>query len=447
MPESRSGQILSLGLPITAAMLSQSLLTLVDTAMVAALDDASALAAVGLGGYASYFALALVLGLSVGVQTVVARNIGAGDSETAFKALNSGLLMAVVGGLLLTVACYFGAPLLVYVSDDVRVGILATEYFGWRALGLTAIAINFTYRGYWTGIRQVKVFIRMVLLVQLANFGFSYCLIFGAFGFPQMGAPGSGLGTTLSVALGTAGYTLLTRYSRHGELLFKALPDKSISRDILRLSVPNGLQQVFIAAGMLVYFALLARVSVAALAIGHAIINISLFIILPGNGLGMAATTLVSQALGREQADDAHRWGWDTVKLTAVLMAVLGIPLWLFPASILGWFLPQDLVEPATLPLRITGISAVLQAVSMVLSQSLLGAGQARQVMVYSTAMQWCIGLPLAALVGIYLGYGLLGMWCVQLVERVAAATIYTILWQRRNWAPTRRLQVATSNE
>ncbi len=418
-------------------MLSQSLLTLVDTAMVAALNDPNALAGVGLGGYASFLAVALVLGLSVGVQTVVARNIGAGDTHTAFRALNSGLAMAAIGGLILSVICYFAAPLLMHFSDEPAVGEVAVEYFQYRAISVAVIAINFTYRGYWTGVRKVSVFIRMALLSQFCNLVFSYGFIFGELGLPNLGAAGSGLGTTVAVFIGMLGYTFLTRLSNHGELLLKSLPTKDISREIFRLSLPNGMQQVFIAGGMLVYFALLAQIDVAAAAIGHAIINISMFIILPGNGLGIAATTLVSQALGREQAEDAYRWGWDTVKLTAILMGGLGLPLWLAPEFVLHWFLPDDLVAMGAWPLRITGLIAVFQSVGIVLSQSLLGAGKARQVLLYTVALQWCWGLPMAAFVGLYLGYGLIGVWCMQVVDRIISATFYSVIWRRKRWMPT----------
>lgn len=417
-------------------MLSQSLLTLVDTAMVAALDDPSALAGVGLGGYASFLAVALVLGLSVGVQTVVARNIGAGDTHTAFRALNSGLAMAAFGGLILSVICFIGAPLLHNFSDDPAVGVVAVEYFEYRSLSVAVIAINFTYRGYWTGVRKVSVFIRMALLSQFCNLLFSYGLIFGELGMPELGAAGSGLGTTIAVFVGMFGYTILTRLSNHGELLLRSMPSAEISREIFRLSLPNGIQQLLMATGMLLYFALLARISVETAAVGHAIINISLFIILPGNGLGMAATTLVSQALGREQPEDAYRWGWDTVKLTAILMAGLGMPLWLAPEFILHWFLPDELVATGTLPLRMTGLIAVFQSVGIVLSQSLLGAGKARQVMLISFGLQWCWGLPLAAFVGLYLGYGFIGVWCVSMVDRIISATLYSMIWRRRHWMP-----------
>ena len=73
----RLRHLLALGLPISAGMLSQSLLSLVDISMVARLDDANALAAVGIGSYASFLAVSLIIGIAVGVQAVVARRCGA----------------------------------------------------------------------------------------------------------------------------------------------------------------------------------------------------------------------------------------------------------------------------------------------------------------------------------------------------------------------------------
>ena len=52
--------------------------------------------------------------------------------------------------------------------------------------------------------------------------------------------------------------------------------------------------------------------------------GVTLVAILPGMGMGLAAATLVGQALGRGDVDDAHRWGWDVTRTATVLMTVLG---------------------------------------------------------------------------------------------------------------------------
>jgi Na+-driven multidrug efflux pump len=70
----------------------------------------------------------------------------------------------------------------------------------------------------------------------------------------------------------------------------------------------------------------------------------------------------------------------------------------------------------------------------MVLIQALLGAGASKKVLVINLIMQWCLLLPLAFLVGPILGYGLLGIWCIQSMQRISSSLIYGALWRKRSW-------------
>ena len=99
----RLTRITTLGLPIMGGMLSQSLLNLIDAAMVGSLGS-EALAGVGLGSYANFMAVALVMGLGAGVQAMVARRKGAGATGEIAGPLNEGLLIALLlaGGRLLS---------------------------------------------------------------------------------------------------------------------------------------------------------------------------------------------------------------------------------------------------------------------------------------------------------------------------------------------------------
>lgn len=436
---SRYLQILSLGLPITAGMLSQSLLSLVDTAMVASLNDASALAAVGVGSYANYLAVALVIGLSVGVQTLVARQKGQGNISALALPLNSGLLLALIVGTLLTILFYtFSETLIRLINNTPAVQEIGVDYFQWRALGILALGINFAFRGYWNGISQSMVYLKVLIFIQLANVLVSYGLIFGQFGMPELGAPGSGLGTTIALYLGAITYWFITQRHAKDKGFLSSCKSHQVSA-IVHLALPNSIQHFFVAMGIVIYYWLLGKVSLEAVAVGHALINISLFIMLPANGQGMAATTLVSQALGKNNINDAYQWGWDSVKVSALLLFFLGLPLIFYAPQILSLFTPDDpaLLQLGVLPLQLTGASAVLQAVSITLSQSLLGAGANRQVMFYSLAIQWLLSLPLAAFVGLTLGYGLLGFWIVQVIEKVISASVFAMLWKRQHWAKT----------
>ena len=428
-----------LGLPIMGGMLSQSLLNLVDAAMVGSLGQA-ALAGVGLGGYVNFMAIALVMGLGVGVQATVARRRGQGLVDQSAEPLNNGLLIAALIALPLSLLCWFNAEaILAQLSDDPEVTAIGADYFRWRALAIIAVGCNFAFRGYWNGIRQTGRYLQILVVMHIFNVGISYGLIFGRFGLPEMGAEGSGLGTTLAMFLGTALYFTLTWFRGRRQGFLRRLPPLAELRLMLRLSLPNSLQQLFFATGVTVLFWIIGQIGTAELAVAHILINLALLLILPGVGMGMAATTLVSHSLGAGQPQDAYRWGWDVVKVAALMLFLLGLPFWLMPQLVLQIFTQDpELLALGQWPLRITGLGMTLDATALVLTQALLGAGASRMVMGVNLGSQWLIFLPCAYLIGPVLGGGLLAVWLLQSLYRVMASVIFAILWRRKHWADIR---------
>lgn len=428
-----------LGLPIMGGMLSQSLLNLVDAAMVGSLGQA-ALAGVGLGGYVNFMAIALVMGLGVGVQATVARRRGQGLVDQSAEPLNNGLLIAALIALPLSLLCWFNAEaILALLSDDPEVTAIGADYFRWRALAIIAVGCNFAFRGYWNGIRQTGRYLQILVVMHIFNVVISYGLIFGRFGLPEMGAEGSGLGTTLAMFLGTALYFTLTWRRGRRQGFLRRLPPLAELRLMLRLSLPNSLQQLFFATGVTVLFWIIGQIGTAELAVAHILINLALLLILPGVGMGMAATTLVSHSLGAGQPQDAYRWGWDVVKVAALMLFLLGLPFWLMPQLVLQIFTQDpELLALGQWPLRITGLGMTLDATALVLTQALLGAGASRMVMGVNLGSQWLIFLPCAYLIGPVLGGGLLAVWLLQSLYRVMASVIFAILWRRKHWADIR---------
>ncbi|MCZ6771408.1 MAG: MATE family efflux transporter, partial [Proteobacteria bacterium] len=269
------------------------------------------------------------------------------------------------------------------------------------------------------------------------NILLNYILIFGHFGAPALGVRGAAIASVMAFGFGTTLYFIFgLRYARENGFL-RGLPTGKDIGAMIRIAVPAGIQQMFFAAGFLALFWIIGQVGTAEVAAASVLINVMLIALLPGMGLGLAAATLVGQALGRGMVDDAAQWGWDVVKVAMVGMGLLGLPMVFFPEQVITSIYR---LEPETLalvlwPVRLVGMSTIFEAVAMVLQNSLLGAGYARRVMFVAIANQWLLFLPLAYLIGPVLGYGLTAIWLLNVFYRALQAAVFTGFWLRRNWA------------
>jgi putative MATE family efflux protein len=428
-----------LALPIIGGMSSQTLFNLVDTAMVGTLGTAP-LAGVGIGGFATFMSIALVMGLSAGVQAMCARRKGEGRlSETAVP-LNGGLMLALALAVPLSMVLYSVAPdLYVLLNNDPEVVAAGVPYFEARLFGMVAVGMNFAFRGYWNGVSLSTVYLRTLLVMHMVNIPLNYLLIFGEFGFPELGTQGAAIGTTVANYVGTATYFWIGWRRARGNGFLVRLPRRATMLTILRLSIPSSIQQFFFAAGFTAMFWIVGLVGTQEVAAANVLINLVLVAILPGLAMGLAAASLVGQALGAGDKQAARCWGWDVVVVSAVIMGALGLPAVLFPDLLLSAFLHDpETLELARWPLRMTGATIMVDALGMVLMNAMLGAGAARSVMVASITIQWIVFLPLAYMVGPVLGFGLIGIWTCQIGWRVTQAIVFTSMWRRGKWAEIR---------
>ena len=426
----------ALALPIVGGMVSQNVLNLVDTWMVGSLGD-DALAAVSTASFLNFACIALITGLSAGVQAMAARRVGEGRLDEAAQPLQEGLLIALCVGLPATVLLWWLAPVIYpLLNDDPAVGAQAVPYLRARLAAMVAVGMNFSFRGFWNGMSRSGLYMSTLVVMHALNIVLSYGLIFGMWGLPELGSLGAGIGTAASTWVGTAMYVALgLAYGRDAGFL-RVGPTVESLKSLITLAAPASVQQFLFALGYNVLFAIIATLGRTEVAAAGVLVNISLVAVLPGLALGMTASTLVSQALGHEDPDDAARWGWDVVKVGLVSLGLLGLPMVLAPASLLGPFLPgrPETVAVAVPALQLVGAGLVLDAVGMVLMQALLGAGASRYVAAWATALQWLVFLPGAWLVGPVLGGGLTAIWAAQLLQRSIQALVFARAWQAGWW-------------
>ncbi len=439
--KTRRHKILVLALPIIGGMVSQNVLNLVDTAMVGTLGD-SALAAVGTGSFANFLAVAFVMGLSVGVQAMVARRLGEGRMTQVAIPLNGALCLAIASAVPTSILLYALAPVVFPVlNGDPDVVAQGVPYLQTRLVAMTAVGMNYAFRGYWNGVSMSGMYLRTLVVMHTTNIALNWVLIFGNLGFPEMGAAGAGAASAIATYLGTAYYVFLgVRHARDNGFL-RGLPTRESFGTMLRLSVPNGLQQTSMAASIVALFWIIGhtgapvQLATAQVAAANVVLNVTLVALLPGIGLGITAASLVGQALGRGDSDDAMRWGRDVARVAFVGLGLLGLPMLLMPDLILGAFLH----EPATLelargPLRLVGAVMAVDGVAMVYMNALLGAGASRTVMLVAVSVQWAVFLPLAYVIGPVMGGGLMEVWFAQVGYRSLLAVIFVVLWRRGSW-------------
>jgi multidrug resistance protein, MATE family len=435
----RRQQVFRIALPIMGGMVSQNIMNLVDTAMVGRQGKA-ALAAVGMSSFAAFMSQALVMGLSSGVQAMAARRHGSGQSDDLAVPLNGGLLLAFALGLPLTLLVFFGAPhFYPYLNSDPEVIAIGTPYLQARACGIVAVGANFAFRGHFNGINMSRVYLRSILVMHACNLFLNYVLIFGALGFPKFGAVGAGIGTAASTYIGCISYFVMARRISTSSGFLRGLPDRKTMATMLELALPSCIRQFFFAGGLTTLFWIIGQLGTTELAASNVMVNLMLVAILPGIGLGLSATSLVGQALGREDPDDAYLWAWDVAKIAVVILASIGLIFFAIPDVLFSVFnLSAESIEVGRLPLRIIGASIWLDGIGLSMQYALLGAGDSRRVMVASIGIQWIIFLPIAYLVGPVLKLGLAAIWAAMAMQRLAQAILFSSLWRDRSWSKLR---------
>ena len=432
----RRRHIFHMALPIIGGMASQNLLNIVDTAMVGTLGDA-ALAAVGLAGFASFMSAAFIMGMSTGVQATAARWLGAGRTSEVAVPLNGGLLLVLILGVPASILLFFLAPsLFSLLNQDEQLIALGTPYFQVRIISIVGIGMNFAFRGYWSAVNRANLFMWTVVVTHLANIFLNWVLIFGHLGAPRLGTLGAAIGTTLAIFLGTLLFFYLAwRHARENGFLATP-PDRPTFFSLIRLSAPAGLQQFFFASGITVFFWILGNTGTSELAAGSVLLNIMLVWILPANGFGIAAASLVGQSLGAGEADTAKAWTWQVARIAVLVVSLLALPAVLFPDPFLSVFLhdPHTLALAYT-PLRLIAALMTFESASIVLLNSHYGAGHSRRVMEITLPFQWGLFLPAAYLIGPTLGLGFLAVWIWYVTYRLVQAGVFAWSWERGDWA------------
>jgi len=427
--------ISKLAFPISIGIGSTLTMALIDLAMVGKLGN-RATAALGLSVFSYSLILASVVGIAPAVQGIVARRRGERSTEPGCLPLNGGLLTAVTVGIPLTIICYLLTPsLFSLISSDPEVTRIGVPFLRTLYLGITAVAMNNAFRGYWAGVEQPKTYMVIALFMNALNVLGDYVLIFGRWGAPALGATGAALSTASSLYTGVIINSVIAylRFRKDGFL--KARPERPLVVRIIKLGLPATMQEFFFSASYVLFFWMVGQVGTAELAAVNVLVRVSLLLLIVAMSLGMASATLVSKTIGEGDLAGAAQWGWDTGKLGIIGITLLGLPFFLFPQFVLSFFLSDPhTISMAILPMRLVGSMSGLGSLLYIFVYTLNSVGDGNRVALVALSTQWFFFLPVEWIVGPYLHQSVLQIWLVMMGYAALTTILVTAIWNNGRW-------------
>jgi Na+-driven multidrug efflux pump len=262
-----------------------------------------------------------------------------------------------------------------------------------------------------------------------------YTLIFGHFGAPALGATGAAISTTVSVYTGViVNFALVYSRSRKNGTSSVML-ERSFLATIFKLTLPASVMQVFFWAGYLAFLWLVGRIGTEELAAANVLIRVGMLLSMLAIALGSAAATLVSRTLGEGDVTGAAQWGWDAGKLGMIAISLLSLPLFLFPARFLSFFLTDlHTISIAVIPMQLVAITSGIGGLVYILMYILYSVGEGNRVVLVSFSTQWIFYLPAVWFVGPHLHHGLVHVWIVQSAYGSLITALITAIWVNGRW-------------
>ena len=414
-----------IALPLSGAMLSQALVSLVDTALVGHLGGL-ALASVSIGSYLIFILVAIVTGFGTGWQSLLSRQTHYQD-ELLVLGLIYGVLICV--GLAITGAYCIHGVIDFFVVDD-RLNSLAAQYSQARLWGLPAIVISIGARIYWSERGSPWQYTKIILLVHFTNALISYGLVFGVAGLPALGAIGAGIGTSIALWLGVLlQLILLLRQSQKPKVTTAHFIHKQ-SLLLLKATWAPMLQQLVFALHLAVFLWILSQLGASAMAASFVVLNIGLVMILPAIGLGQAALTLVGKAMTKQNIQHTRRWSQLILQTGLLIAIIISLSAAAMSPWLTQWLLVnRELQQLASAALPWYGIAMVLETGIIILSRLVVLTGSRKTVLILVSASQWLVFLPL--LTWLAPSYGFMLVWWLHIGYRALSVLLLWLIWRQ----------------
>ena len=432
--------ILILAIPMVLEMVMESVFAVCDVFFVSKLG-ASAVATVGLTESWIVLVHALAMGLAIAASATVARRTGERDPEGAARAATQAMLLALVLGLALgAIGAVFGPTALRVMGATPDVLAVGSTYSRVMLGGNVVIFMLYLINAIFRGAGDAAIAMRVLWFANAINIVLGPCLIFGVGPFPKLGVTGAAVATKFGRGAGALlAFSRLMKpgsridiHTRHLRL------DPRLMVQMARMGWSAAVQFVIGMGSWIALVRLLSSFGSAVLA-GYTIgIRVILFALLPAEGHGNAAATMVGQALGAMKPERAEQAVKIAGVYNTVVLSAVGVLLAVFAPRIARLFTSEaDVIPSATNALRMFAIGFPFYGWGMVSSQALNGAGDTKTPTWLNLFVFWCWEIPLAWIAK-QAGFGTTGIFLSITVAFSTYAIAGGLVFRRGIWNTNR---------
>ncbi|HNZ43816.1 MAG TPA: MATE family efflux transporter [Bacteroidales bacterium] len=401
--------IFSFALPMLLGNVFQQSYNIVDSIIVGNYLGEEALAAVG-GSFPVIFVLiSLVMGVSIGSTIIIAQFFGAKDFNNVKKAIDSLLIFLFFASLVLTMLGLIFAEN-IFRSMNMPEEIIpdAISYFNIMMYGMVIMFGFNAVSSILRGLGDSRTPLYFLIIATVLNI-FLVILFVRYFGW---GIKGSAIATV--VAQGVSFILSIIYLNRFHDIIKFSFFDIKFHREIflksLKIGIPSGLQQTFVAFGMMALLRFVNGFGTDTIAAYTVAGRIDSFAMQPAMNFSMALSTFVGQNMGANKVDRVKNGYRATLLMTAVFSIVITFVAILFGSQIMSLFTDSGEVVSIGHSYLVIVCSFYILFSTMITTQGLIrGAGDTLIPMFITLMSLWLLRIPLSYVLSRAMGSD--GIW------------------------------------
>ncbi|MDR1381432.1 MAG: MATE family efflux transporter, partial [Tannerella sp.] len=363
--------------PITIGLLAQNIINVTDTAFLGRVGEVE-LGASAMGGLYYICLFTIFFGFSAGAQIITGRRNG----EKNYAATGPVMIQGILFLLLLTVVLfglsffYADSIMRLMISSDV-IREATVTFLKWRIIGFFFDVFNVMFRAFYVGITKTRILTLNAMVMAGTNVGLDYVLIFGKFGFPEMGLEGAAIASVISEFASTLFFVIYTFLTvdrkKYGFVRFESI-DFKLLKQVLGISIYT-MFQYFISMGtFLLFFAAMERHGQHTLAIANIVRSIYIVMFIPLNALSATSNTLVSNIIGEGKIGEVMSLVRRISRLSFLIMSACVLLLCLFPRAVLSVYTNDATLVSGSVPsVYVISIALIISSIASVFFNSVSG--------------------------------------------------------------------------